>query len=263
VVPGGAASGDAARGDAASGDLAAGDPRSGDAASAGEEPFAPRVSRFGDRGVLISIAGDASVASAARAHALAAALGRESGAERGWGTPIPTATSVLLPVDPVEPGVDVAMEAVLPLVARLANLEIDERWSTDVAPLDIAVHYGGADGPDLAAVAELTGLSTTQVVQLHAATPLRVLFLGFAPGFGYLGPLPPALVVSRRQTPRTRVPAGSVAIAGPHAAVYPIESPGGWHLIGRTSMVLWDPSRTPPATLRPGDRVRFVPEGRG
>ena len=91
---------------------------------------------------------------------------------------------------------------------------------------------------------------------------LRVLFLGFSPGFGYLGPLPAALVVPRRATPRTRVPAGSVAIAGPHAAVYPVESPGGWHLLGRTAMQLWDPRRTPPATLRPGDRVRFVPERR-
>jgi KipI family sensor histidine kinase inhibitor len=149
------------------------------------------------------------------------------------------------------------------MLADFPSLEIDERWSTDVPPLEIPVRYGGADGPDLDAVAELTGLSAAEVVELHAAAPLRVLFLGFAPGFGYLGPLPAALVVPRRATPRTRVPPGSVAIAGPHAAVYPVESPGGWHLLGRTSLALWDPNRTPPATLRPGDRVRFVPERSG
>lgn len=235
---------------------------SGDA-PADEAPFAHGITAFGDRGVLISIAAEADVASAARAHALAAALEREWVGRPGWGTPVATATSVLVPVDPIEPGVDVAMEAVERLLANLPNLEVNERWSTDVPPLEIPVRYGGTDGPDLDVVAELTGLSAAQVIELHAATPLRVLFLGFAPGFGYLGPLPAALVVPRRGTPRTRVPAGSVAIAGPHAAVYPIESPGGWHLLGRTSMALWDPLRTPPATLRPGDRVRFVPERPG
>jgi KipI family sensor histidine kinase inhibitor len=235
---------------------------SGDAAAAGEAPFSPRIAPFGDRGVLISIADEAGVASAARAHALAAALERESCREPGWGTPIPTATSVLLPIDPVEPGVAVAMEAVRRLLVSLPTREVDDRWSTDMPPLEIPVRYGGTDGPDLVTIAELTGLSAAQVIEMHAATPLRVLFLGFAPGFGYLGPLREALVVPRRATPRTRVPAGSVAIAGPHAAVYPVESPGGWHLLGRTSMTLWDPLRTPPVTLRPGDRVRFVPERR-
>ncbi|HYN70175.1 MAG TPA: 5-oxoprolinase subunit PxpB [Candidatus Eisenbacteria bacterium] len=234
-------------------------------ASGGAEPaaragFAFRVEAFGDRGVLISISDHADVRSAARAHALAAAIERESGGRPGWRTPVSTATSVLLPVDPVEPGVDVALEDVQGWLARLPTPEIDERWSTEPAPLEIPVRYGGSDGPDLATVAELTGLTAAQVIELHAATPLRVLFLGFAPGFGYLGPLPPALLVPRRAAPRTRVPAGSVAIAGPHTAVYPVDSPGGWHLLGRTSMTLWDPLRTPPATLRPGDRVRFIPE---
>src|SRR6185369_11456588 len=133
---------------------------------------------------------------------------RESGGRPGWGTPVATATSVLLPADPVEPGVDLAIEAIERMLADFPSLEIDERWSTDVPPLEIPVRYGGADGPDLDAVAELTGLSAAEVVELHAATPLRVLFLGFAPGFGYLGPLPAGLVIPRRATPRTRVSAG-------------------------------------------------------
>lgn len=211
---------------------------------------------------MVSISEQADVASAARAHAVAAAIEREWSARPGWGMPVATATSVLLPVDPVEPGVDAALDAVGRWLEQLPTLQVDERWLTEVPPLEIPVRYGGTDGPDLSAVAELTGLTAEQVVELHASATLRVLFLGFSPGFGYLGPLAAALVVPRRATPRTRVPAGSVAIAGPHAAVYPVESPGGWHLLGRTSMRLWDPRQTPPPTLRPGDRVRFVPERR-
>ena len=100
------------------------------------------------------------------------------------------------------------------------------------------------------------------VVELHSSGRYRALFLGFAPGFAYLGPLPSGLVVPRRATPRTHVPAGSVAIAGGYTAVYPGQSAGGWHLLGRTDAALWDPFRDPPALLAPGDIVRFVPERR-
>ena len=121
------------------------------------------------------------------------------------------------------------------------------------APLhELAVRYGGDDGPDLASVAEEVGLSPAGVIELHAATTYEVLFLGFAPGFAYLGELAPPLVVPRLATPRPRVPAGSVAIAGPMTAVYPHASPGGWRLLGRTDARLFDPAATPPARLRPG-----------
>ena len=93
----------------------------------------------------------------------------------------------------------------------------------------------------------------------HSERTYRVLFLGFVPGFGYLGPLDPALALPRRAEPRRRVPAGSVAIAGEQTAVYPVETPGGWHLIGRTDAVLFDPDREVPNLLAPGDRVRFDP----
>jgi KipI family sensor histidine kinase inhibitor len=122
--------------------------------------------------------------------------------------------------------------------------------------IEIPVVY---DGPDLAEVAELAGLREAEVVERHAAATYAVAFTGFAPGFGYLTGLDPALRLPRRKTPRERVPAGSVAIAGEYAGVYPRESPGGWRLLGRTDAALWDLDRDPPALLRPGVRVRFVP----
>jgi len=123
----------------------------------------------------------------------------------------------------------------------------------------IPVRYGGDGGPDLAEVAALCGLSPAEVVERHAAAELRVLFLGFAPGFAYLGDLPPELRVPRLATPRTRTPAGSVAIAGSMSGIYPADLPGGWRIIGRTEVRLFDPRRDPPTELMPGDVVRFEP----
>ena len=123
----------------------------------------------------------------------------------------------------------------------------------------IPVVYGGDRGPDLAEVAELCGLPPDEVVERHAATVYDVLFDGFAPGFAYLGHLPHALRVQRLSTPRTRTPAGSVAVAGAMTGVYPAELPGGWRVIGATPVTLFEPARRPPAYLVPGDRVRFEP----
>ncbi|MGV9598770.1 5-oxoprolinase subunit B family protein [Streptosporangium sandarakinum] len=113
------------------------------------------------------------------------------------------------------------------------------------------------DGPDLADVAELSGLPVREVVERHTGVELVVGWLGFAPGFAYLTGLDPALHVPRLPTPRTSVPAGSVAIAGPYSAVYPAASPGGWRLLGSSSLVVWDTAADPPALLTPGTRVRF------
>ena len=123
----------------------------------------------------------------------------------------------------------------------------------------VPVVYGGEHGPDLAEVAATSGLSANEVIARHAATELRVLFLGFAPGFAYLGWLPAELHVPRLETPRTRTPAGSVAIAGAMSGIYPAELPGGWRIIGRTPIALFDPRRDPPAYLAPGDRITFEP----
>ncbi|MEU9837713.1 5-oxoprolinase subunit PxpB [Actinomadura sp. NPDC048032] len=145
------------------------------------------------------------------------------------------------------------------LAARLPRLRLADDVVSDAEPLEIPVVY---DGEDLDAVASLTGLSREEVVQRHSAASYTVAYLGFSPGFGYLSGLDPALHVPRRASPRKAVPAGSVAMAGPYAAVYPSRSPGGWRLLGHSRLPLWDVSRDPPSLLRPGTRVRFVPEER-
>lgn len=127
------------------------------------------------------------------------------------------------------------------------------------APEEVAVEVPTVyDGPDLEAVARLWQVSPREVVEVHTSTPMVVAFCGFAPGFAYCAGLDPALRVPRHDTPRTRVPAGSVGLADTFTGVYPTASPGGWQLIGRTDLVLWDASREQPATLAPGTRVRFV-----
>lgn len=142
------------------------------------------------------------------------------------------------------------------LAARLPRLPLPDDAEGDAEPVEIPVVY---DGEDLDEVAGLTGLSREEVVRRHSGGAYTVAYLGFSPGFGYLTGLDPALHVARRESPRTAVPAGSVAIAGPYAAVYPSRSPGGWRLLGRSGLRLWDVTRDPPSLLRPGTRVRFVP----
>jgi KipI family sensor histidine kinase inhibitor len=119
----------------------------------------------------------------------------------------------------------------------------------------IPVQY---DGPDLQEVAQRTGMTAADVIERHHAPVYTVYLIGFVPGFAYLGELDPALELPRRDQPRTRVPAGSVAIAGRQTGIYPLQTAGGWHLIGHTSTTMFDPMANPPAMLAAGDRVRFV-----
>jgi 5-oxoprolinase (ATP-hydrolysing) subunit B len=163
---------------------------------------------------------------------------------------VPGLASLLVELDPLTADAERAASFVEQRLAGLRPLRPNGRLHT------IPVSY---DGPDLDTVAELTGLGTSEVVARHASAELRVLFCGFAPGFAYLGDLPPELRVDRLATPRTRTPAGSVAIAGSMTGIYPADLPGGWRIIGRTDVALFDPSGDPPALLEPGDRVRFEP----
>jgi inhibitor of KinA len=128
--------------------------------------------------------------------------------------------------------------------------------------VQIPVLYGGEHGPDLEDMCRETGLSSSQIVDLHSSVEYRVYMLGFSPGFPYLGTVPEHIALPRLAEPRTQVPAGSVGIAGAQTGIYPQESPGGWRLIGRTPLRLYDPSRTTPFLLQVGDGVRFVPIGR-
>ena len=217
------------------------------------------VEPFGDAAVLITLADRASVETAARANALARYLRAAAHrAGRSWPSIVPAASTVLVQIG------EIPMPAALRVLAAFPGQvgPADDAWPAEAARLEIPVRYGGEDGPDMDAVAEATGLSPAQVIEAHASADYRALFLGFAPGFAYLGPLPDQLVLPRRASPRVRVPAGSVAIAGPYSAVYPIESPGGWHLLGRATVDIWDPRRQPPALLEAGTIVRFVPERR-
>jgi KipI family sensor histidine kinase inhibitor len=154
-----------------------------------------------------------------------------------------------------------------PLVTSRADLEcaiaglLDHRSEPrrDGTLWRVPICYEGEFAPDLAEVARHAGLTPREVVGLHSAVRYHVYMLGFLPGFPYLGDLPPRLALPRRADPRVRVPAGSVSIATTLTAIYPYESPGGWHLIGTTPIRLFDPERPRPALLAPGDIVRFEP----
>lgn len=186
-----------------------------------------------------------------RAHALAAALAA-SGLP-GVGQPVPGYASLLAPYDPdqidftaLSDWLREEFEVLPPLPEARSRV------------VEIPVHYGGADGPDLDFVAQHAGLTPAGVVAIHTAPLYPVYFMGFAPGFPYLGGLDARIAAPRLSSPRTRIPAGSVGIAGAQTGVYPLETPGGWRLIGRTALPLFDPLREPPFLLAPGDRVKFI-----
>jgi KipI family sensor histidine kinase inhibitor len=144
------------------------------------------------------------------------------------------------------------------IVAEFAQLE-SLTTIGDRNVIDIPVSYGGAAGPDLDAVASFAGCTAAEVIARHTARTYRVYMLGFVPGFAYMGRVEQSIAAPRHRVPRERVPVGSVGIAGLQTGVYPVESPGGWQLIGRTATVMFDPNRDRPSLLAAGDLVRFVP----
>lgn len=145
-------------------------------------------------------------------------------------------------------------DAVAALLATVDDWSATEEPTPSSALVEVPVRY---DGADLVEAAEALSMSVTELVERHTAPTYRVAFCGFAPGFAYLTGLDPALALARRPTPRTEVPAGSVAMAFGYSAVYPRPSPGGWHLLGHTGLQVWDPTRANPALLTPGTPVRF------
>jgi KipI family sensor histidine kinase inhibitor len=218
----------------------------------------PRAVAFGDAGVFVELGGEPGPSTSERVQDLAHRLAVATSAEPGWERPIAAATSVLVPVDPVTPGVPAAISRVQAIMAAGATARPWPGNAPSPEVIEIPVRYGGEDGPDLEIVAAMTGRAASDIIDIHTATTYAALFLGFAPGFAYLGPLDGSLLVPRRDVPREQVPAGSVAIAGPQTAVYSVSSPGGWWILGRTDLRVWDPDREPAALIRPGAHVRFV-----
>jgi KipI family sensor histidine kinase inhibitor len=213
----------------------------------------PRVEPLGDSALLAVLGEGVDLELAGRVSRLALAIRQL--AEPGVQGVVPAYTSLAVHFDPLITDTE-------SLARRMAELAARELTSAaqDAAPSRrlhvLPVRY---DGPDLATVADRLRLAPAELVRRHVERTYHVLFLGFVPGFGYLGPLNPALALPRRDEPRRRVAAGSVAIAGAQTAVYPVETPGGWHLIGQTETVLFDPARDPPNLLATGDLVRFEP----
>jgi len=166
----------------------------------------------------------------------------------------PAYCSVLVKFDPLKWRHEQLEEILKQYLTRLEDVTLPEPRH-----VEIPVCYGGEHGPNLIEVSEIHGMTPAQVIELHSSTAYVVYFLGFVPGFAYLGELPEALVTPRLPTPRRRVPPGSVGIAGRQTAVYPIATPGGWRLLGRTPISMFRPDRDGLSLLSIGDRVRFTP----
>ena len=203
----------------------------------------PRLCRAGDCAILVEFADEINDAINDRVHAFVEALRAQNRPEiRDL---VPAYASLLVCYDPQHTAFAEMHDFLRNTLDALST-----RATREPRLVEIPTRYGGEFGPDLAFV---------EVIRLHTSVVYRVYFLGFLPGFAYLGSVPEQIAVPRLETPRARVPAGSVGIAGRQTGIYPLESPGGWRIIGRTELSLFDPQREPPTLLHPGDRVRFVP----
>jgi len=213
-------------------------------------PASPRLHPLGDAALLCELPAPATLAAQQQIWALAAQAAQWPGVEEL----LPGMNNLTLTFDRARTSLDELLARVTQTWPRLKSTAIEGR------EIEIPVAYGGDDGPDLADVAAHTGLTPAEVVRRHSEARYVVYFLGFLPGFAFMGGLPPELATPRRSEPRVAVPARSVGIGGEQTGIYPLVSPGGWQLIGRTRLELFDPRAAEPTLLRPGDRVRFVAE---
>ena len=209
-----------------------------------------RIVSAGDAAIVVEFDDRIDLAVNARAIAVADAI--HAAGLAGVRDVVPTFRSVAIYFDPLHTDGDVLMARI---EAEAANSSQDVGASS--RPVRIPVCYGGDLGPDLGAVAEFSQLDEATVVALHAGRSYRVFMLGFVPGFAYLGSVDDRIAMPRRSTPRVRVPAGSVGIAGVQTGIYPLETPGGWQLVGRTPLKPFDPDRAEPILLKAGDTVEF------
>ena len=214
----------------------------------------PRFLRSGDTALVVEFGDSIDRDISARVLSLAGLI--EAEAIPGVVEVVPTFRSLMVHYEPLAlPHADLERR-LGPLIERITVEERPgRRWR-------IPACYDAEAGPDLAYVAERTGLSVAQVIERHSATEFHVYMMGFLPGFPYMGGLPAELELPRRENPRLRVPSGSLAIAMTMTIIYSLESPGGWHLLGRTPVLMWDPRRTEPTLLAAGDKVTFSPVSR-
>jgi inhibitor of KinA len=209
-----------------------------------------RIVRAGDSAVTVEFEERIDAAVNARAVSLADAIHRADLA--GVRDVVPTYRSVTIYFDPLRTD----YEALLARLEREASVHVPAA-ADDRAPIRIPVCYGGQFGPDLGHVAAFGQVEEAEVVRLHSSTTYRVFMLGFVPGFAYMGLVDARIAAPRHATPRVRVPRGSVGIAGLQTAVYPMDTPGGWQLVGRTPMHPFDPRRAEPFLIKAGDAVQF------
>ena len=212
-----------------------------------------RIVPAGDAAVVVEFEQRVDVGINARAMWLARTV--ESADIAGVRDVVPTYCSVAVYYDPLRTD----YSALVGRLEELRRLSPVDSESPNQTPVRVPVCYGDDLGPDLLAVSSVAGMSQEEVVALHASETYRVFMLGFAPGFAYLGVVDARLRVARHDTPRVRVPGGSVAIAGSQTGIYPADGPGGWQIIGRTPLQTFDPSRREPCLFKPGDAVQFVP----
>lgn len=207
---------------------------------------------MGDRGLLLELGDEISFEVNEKVRRMALAIQAE--AIDGIVETIPTYRSLLILYNPL-------ILSIGELRKRLRRLEegLQQTRFPDPKLTKIPVVYGGSLGPDLEEVAKYHQISTEEVIRLHCSKPYFIYMIGFMPGFPYMGELPEGLVTPRLKTPRLSVPAGSVAIAQKQTGIYSMESPGGWQILGRTPVKLFDPEKEPPALLQMGDLVQFFP----
>ncbi len=211
----------------------------------------PRFLSGGDRAVFIEF-GDG-IDPEANQRVIALKLAIEAADIPGITESVPTYRSLLVYFEPLRISASELQETICRLHHSTTVHELPKHKL-----VEIPMTYGGESGPDLELVANHNNLSTKEVVQIHSRARYLIYMIGFMPGFPYLGGLSPKIAAPRKTTPRLKIPAGSVGIAGNQTGIYPTESPGGWQIIGRTPLKLFEPSREPPALLRAGDFLTFV-----
>ncbi len=213
----------------------------------------PRIVSLGDSALLVRLGDEIDLTINQRVHALAALINKSP--IEGIMETVPAYGTLLIHYDPLLLEYSKANQWVKSKLQQIQDAE-----SRSPRQIEVPVKYGGEYGPDLESVAAYHDLQVEDVIRIHSERIYTVYMMGFTPGFPYMGKLDDAIITPRLEVPRTNVPAGSVAIAGSQTGIYPLTSPGGWRLIGHTSLVLFDPQADTPFLFAPGDEVKFIPE---